>query len=205
MALNSDTVDESVLHAEDDVVSDVIITRRANCIEYFDESNIETSAESPGKLVNDDASTRSSNMKTNVDEILEEPANYKPEAEYKCVCGLSVKYELKETHNCIFELRQVVEHQASCILGLQDSLKRVRKYVRTMEKRVLERDAENRVKINEKLDTLAENVNDVMIRDTQRCSGRCRKHVQTEKCLCRGFTTAAPHVCCGKQGGICDC
>ena len=127
------------------------------------------------------------------------------EVEYQCICGLSVKRELVQSHNCISELREIVDNQAASILGLQDSLKKMRKYVRNMEKRMLEIEADFRTEINEKLDALSENFNKVTMLDTRQCSGRCRKHVRTEKCLCRGFTTAAPHVCCGKQGGICDC
>lgn len=124
---------------------------------------------------------------------------------HDCICGLSVKREVTKSHNCINELRQIVEKQSSRILGLQESLKKLRKYVRITEKRHLERDTEYRAGMNEKYETLSENLSEVMMRDTRRCSGRCRKHVQTEKCLCRGFTTAAPHVCCGRQGGTCDC
>lgn len=138
-----------------------------------------------------------------VGEILEKIRT--SEVSYQCICGLSVKHELKKPHNCISELRKIVDNQASCILGLQDSVKKVRKYVRNMEKRILETEADFRTEVNEKLAMLSENLNKVMMLDTRRCSGRCRKHVRTEKCLCRGFTTAAPHVCCGKQGGICDC
>ena len=127
------------------------------------------------------------------------------EVEYQCICGLLVKHELKQLHNCISELREIVDNQASCILGLQDSVKKVRKYVRNMEKRILEIEADFRTEINKKVAALSENLNKVMMLNTRRCDGRCRKHVRTEKCLCRGFTTAAPHVCCGKQGGICEC
>ena len=74
-----------------------------------------------------------------------------------------------------------------------------------MERRILEREAEYKAEIDEKITTLSSSFDAVMAQNTRKCSGRCRKHVRTEKCLCQGFTKAAPHVCCGKQGGICDC
>ena len=204
MALNSDRVDEPALpEDENKVVGSEVSTTLKKCIECFDDNEIERDVENVETLVeyadDDDAPSTSSN----VDEISENPVDCKLGEEHKCICGFPVN--LVETHNCISELRHVIESQASCIVELQNSLKKVRKYVRTMEKRILEREAEYRAKINEKLDILSENLDEIMKRDTRRCNGRCRKHVQTEKCLCRGFTTAAPHVCCGKQGGICDC
>lgn len=143
-----------------------------------------------------------------VGEILQKPENFGcnlSDAEHECVCGFTVKQELRGTHNCVYDLRQVIEKQSSSLLGVQESLKKVRKYVRSLEKRMLDREAEYRKDIDEKLKTLFENLDDLIMRETRRCNGRCKKHVQTEKCLCRGFVTAAPHVCCGKQGGICDC
>lgn len=210
MALNSDTVNESTLYWENGKGNVAVegITAPANCKECF-ESRVRSNVGNSKKLVEvaDEPHTCSSNMDnfTNTDEILEKPVKCTPDAEYKCICGLSVKHVLKGKHNCISELRQVIENQASIVVGLQDSLKKVRKYIRIMEKRILEREAEYKTEINGKLGTLRGNLDEVMTRDIRRCSGRCRKHVQTEKCLCRGFTTAAPHVCCGKQGGICDC
>ena len=201
MALNSKTVSDSALpeNSNEGVASDVSTPSR-KCIDCFHDSGVERNVENVVTLVDnaDDLNTCSS--LTNVEEISE---NSEPKEDYKCICRLPVK--LVEAHNCIAELRHVIENQASCIVELQNSLKKVRKYVRSMEKRILEREAEYRGMINEKLDILSENLDEVMRRNTRRCNGRCRKHVQTEKCLCRGFTTAAPHVCCGRQGGICDC
>ena len=201
MALNSKTVSHLPLpeNSNEGVASDVL-TSSEKCIDCFHDGGVKRNVENVVTLVDhaDDLSTRAS--LTNVDQISE---NSEPKEEYKCICGLPVT--LVEAHNCITELRHVIENQASCIVELQNSLKKIRKYVRSMEKRILEREAEYRAMVNEKLDILSENLDEVMKRDTRRCNGRCRKHVQTEKCLCRGFTTAAPHVCCGRQGGICDC
>ena len=201
MALNSKTVNDVAIpeNSNEDVASDVS-TPSGKYIDCLHGNGVERTVENVVTFVDgaNDLSTRSSFK--NVDEISE---NSEPKEEYKCICGLPVK--LVEAHNCITELRHVIENQASCIVELQNSLKKVRKYVRSMEKRILEREAEYRAMVNEKLDILSENLDEVMKRDTRRCNGRCKKHVQTEKCLCRGFTTAAPHVCCGRQGGICDC
>lgn len=143
---------------------------------------------------------------TNTSKILDNLGNCLFDTEYKCDnCEYLTNDSLKNNHNCILVLREVIEKQSSQILSLQDGLKKLRKYVRVMEKRILERETGYKTEVNEKLEILSANLDAVMIRDARRCTGRCRKHVKTEKCLCHGFTTGPPHVCCGKQGGVCDC
>lgn len=119
-------------------------------------------------------------------------------------CGIFVKSTMARTHNCIYELRQVIDEQSCAIQELRNSLKKLRKNFRAEVKRSRERDAQWRTAIDGKITSLSNDLHDISLKNARRCYGRCRKHIKTDKCLCQGFSTV-PHACCGKEGGICDC
>lgn len=116
-------------------------------------------------------------------------------------CGLSMKREMKKTHSCVYELHQIIKKQSCEQQELRENLKKLRKYCRTQVKRSREKETQWRAGIEEKIIALS---NDLHKLDIRRCQGKCKKHVKTEKCLCQGFSIL-PHVCCGKEGGLCDC
>lgn len=127
-----------------------------------------------------------------------------PEFECPKGCGLLIKPTMKNTHNCVYELHQIVDKQSHALQELRDSLKKLRKSCLLEIKRRCDRETEWRAGIEEKISILSNRLNELSERDSRRCHGRCTKHVKTEKCLCQGFSSL-PHVCCGKEGGICDC
>ena len=119
-------------------------------------------------------------------------------------CGLSISPNNNQSHNCIYDLRQVVDKQSSVIQELKDSVKRLRKNFRMEVKKSRERESQLRLDIERRVSDLSSRVHRISEEGSRRCHGRCKKHVKTEKCLCQGFATL-PHLCCGSHGGICQC
>ena len=120
-------------------------------------------------------------------------------------CGLSIiSPNNSQSHNCIYDLRQVVDKQSSVIQELKDNVKRLRKNFRMEVKKSRDRESQLRLDIEKKVSDLSTRVHRLYEEGSRRCHGRCRKHVKTEKCLCQGFATL-PHLCCGSHGGICQC
>ena len=128
-------------------------------------------------------------------------------------CGLPTT-EHSNCHDCVSELRRIVEVQAELIENLQTK----RRNAMLSERRSFSSpelggeirsyfvDLKSSFEVFEnKLDFISEKIiwlADRLKRD-RRCRGYCTKHVRTKKCLCRGFED--PHRCCGRHGGICDC